>query len=98
MALATKTVPLSTTPVDLAADAEVAAALAATDPLQVFLQNGSTNKLVYLACRPAAPAMGSRDGILLRYSDGLIFELASGDSLWAWTTSSGTASLALAQA
>lgn len=98
MVVATKTLPLTPMPIDLAADAEVAARLTAAGKTTLALQNGSSGKLIYIADNvAAAPAAGSREGILLRYGDIAVYDIDDGDQFWIWTTSA-SASLAITNA
>ena len=87
MAVNTMTVDLDVTPIDLAAVAEIAAALAMAGQLELTVQNVSQNKNVILAERPAAPADGSRDGHVLGYRDAAVVSLERGGvPLWVWST------------
>ena len=96
MAVETQTVALTTQPVDLAAVADVAAALAALPDdgtLRIAFQNVAVGKTVCYADTAVAPAAGSRDGFLLRYGDGVVYELEAGDALWVWSTTTATLAL-----
>lgn len=96
MAVTTRVVALTTTPIDLAAGADVAAEIVARSTVRVAVQNTSAGKTVFFADVDAAPAAGSRDGLLLRYGDAVVMEFAAGDRLWAWSTT--TATLAVTEA
>lgn len=86
MALSTKTISLSTTPLNLAADAQVAAELA-SGAATLAIQNLSEGKDVYLADTTAAPAAQDK-GMLLRHGDAVIFTIDdAADALWLWTPS-----------
>ena len=91
MALETKVLDLTTAPIDLVADADVAAALtAAGGPIRIAFQNTGINKSVFYADRATAPAAGSRDGLKLGYGDAVVYEIEATDHLWAWSTTTGT--------
>ena len=98
MAVRTKTLPLTPTPLDLAADADVAAEIGRAGKTTLALQNGSSGKLIYFADRAVQPAPGSREGLLLRYGDVAVYEIDAGDALWCWTTSTTGAALAITNA
>ena len=98
MALATKTLALTTTPLNLSSDVDVAAELA-NGPVTLALQNTDEGKIVYFADRDAAPADGSRDGLLLRFGDTVIFSIDDkSDALWCWTPSLTGASMSVTNA
>ena len=93
MAVRTKTLPLTITPLDLAADADVAAELARAGRTKVALQNGSNGRLIFIADRAIQPAPSSREGLRLRYADVAVYEIDAGDALWCWTSSTTGASM-----
>ena len=99
MNLETKVLPMATTPIDLMADTDIAAAQAAAGAeFALALQNVTSGRLIYYALRADAPDDGSRNGLLLRYGDLVILaDIEDGDKIWCWTTSA-SASLAVAEA
>lgn len=96
MAVATRVLTLGTSPVDLATIADVAAEIAATGESRVFVQNTGAGKTVVLAEQTTAPTAGSRDGVILRYGDGVVLRLERDLPFWAWSTTSATLALARA--
>ena len=90
MSFDTKTLDLAGGPVDLTADADVAAAIAASGT-RIFLQNISSGARVYYAKRAAAPARTDKGHCLLP-GDGFALRLAPGvpPGAWVWATSAGT--------
>ena len=87
MALATKTVALTTVPLNLSEDADVAAELQ-SGAVTLALQNTSEGKLVFFADVDTAPGEGSTAGLLLRFGDTVIFTIdGPNDALWCWTQS-----------
>ena len=90
MAVSTKTIALTATPIDLAQDAEVADELASMGRATIAIQNTAVGKSVFYADVASAPAAGSRDGLLLRYGDVTIYQIDRGDSLWIWSTTTAT--------
>ena len=95
MAIATRVLSLSTTPVDLTALADIAAAIAARGSASLVIQNTGIGKTVVLAEQALAPAAGSRDGFVLKYSDSASLEAEPGSPIWGWSTT--TATLAISQ-
>ena len=95
MAIATRVLSLSTTPVDLTALADIAAAIAARGSASLVIQNTGIGKTVVLAEQALAPAAGSRDGFVLKYGDSASLEAEPGSPIWSWSTT--TATLAISQ-
>ena len=88
MAVRTKVLSLTTTPIDLAADAEVAAEVASAGKAELSVQNVSTGKYVFVG-EGLAPADGSREGFLLGYRDsGRVRIVRGGPSFWVWSSTS----------
>ena len=81
----TKVIDLAGGPVDVLADPEIAAAVAAGERL-VFLQNVSTDGRVYYAERATEPAPNARGHVLL-VGDGVALNYRPGDPVaaWVWT-------------
>ena len=96
MAVTTRVLSLTTNPIDIAAGADVAAEIATQGTIRIALQNTAIGKTAFYADTDTAPAGGSRDGLLLRYGDAVVYELSAGDRLWAWSTT--TATLAITEA
>ena len=100
MALATKTLDLAGGPVDLIADAEVAAEIAAAaGAIKVLIQNTSrTTAKIHYAEGIAEPDVSDR-AHCLNAGDSFVLILADGNpsSAWAWSTAS-TATLTLTSA
>ena len=91
MALETKTIDLAGGPVDLAADVNIAAALAnepVENGLRLFLQNVSEEDKVYYAERTDEPAQSDR-GHCLSTGDGFTLRLFSDRHYWIWAESTG---------
>ena len=90
----TRIIDLAGGPVNLMADSEVVAELAAS-PVErgtkIFVQNTSTRSKVYYAERPDAPARTAR-GHCLKPGDGFVLRLRDGLPLgaWVWVSSTGT--------
>ena len=90
MALETLVLSLDRVPRDLRAEPGIAAVMAAEGAAGVFVQNTSPGKTVVLAERMTAPAEGSRDGVVLRYGDGVALRLERDLAMWVWSTTTAT--------
>ena len=89
MAVATKVIPLTTTPIDLAADSDVAAALVAAGTVRLTVQNVSSGRFILVSEGATPPADGSREGFVLGYRDSGTVEIESGrPSFWVWSSTS----------
>ena len=94
MAVATKVIALTTTPIDLAADVDVAAEVTSAGKATLTIQNVSTGKYVFVSERATAPADGSREGFILGYRDsGTVAIVRGGPSFWAWSSTSANLAL-----
>ena len=85
--LPTRTVAATTVPLDIAADVDIQTELLSKPMVQIAVQNASSGRLAFLADVSVQPPVGSRDGLILRYGNVLIYELDRGDRLWLWTSS-----------
>ena len=90
MAVTTKVLTVGMMPADLTADPDIARELTARGRVNVAIQNTGIGKSVFYADQSAAPVAGSRDGLLLRYGDAVVYELVSGEPFWVWSTTTAT--------
>ena len=98
MTFSTKVLDLAGGPVDLTADPDVAAMIAAApEGARVFVQNVSPRAKVFYAEQAAAPARSHRGHCML-VGDGFALRFAPGApaGAWVWAASTGTVAVSAA--
>ena len=89
MAVETMVRALTTSPIDLAQDVDIAAEIGRTGKVELTLQAVSSGKYIFLSEGATAPAAGSRAGHLLGYRDSATVSLERGGSpFWVWSSTS----------
>ena len=100
MSFDTKTLDLAGGPLDLTADRDVAAEIAAAPPgegARIFVQNVSPRAKVHYAEQAAAPARSAK-GHCMAPGDGFALRLAPGAPAGAWVWASSTGLVAVSPA